>query len=152
MNKTSKIVVGGLASLALAGGVGAGIAAADPTPTPTASPTATAKPSASASPKAAHKKRPLLGRALHGEVTLAGKKHRVIDFQRGAVQEVSSTKITVKSTDGFTQTYTVDAKTKVRHAKAVAKIGDIHTNDKVRVVAVKDGSTLTAKVVADRTK
>jgi hypothetical protein len=58
----------------------------------------------------------------------------------------------VRSTDGFSATYVVDAKTKVRHAKEKAAIGDVSTGDKVRVVALKNGSTLTATKIADRTK
>ena len=42
-----------------------------------------------------------IARSLHGEVTLAGEKHRVIAFQRGGVQKVSQTSLTVKSNDGF---------------------------------------------------
>ncbi len=53
-------------------------------------------------------------------MTLAGKKHRVVDFERGTVQKVLGTSITVVSKDGFTQTYTVGART----------IGDVKTNDR----------------------
>ena len=93
-----------------------------------------------------------MGRALHGEVTLGGKKHRVVDFQRGTVSAVSATSITVRSTDDFSATYVVDAKTVVRQAKEKTAIADVKTGDKVRVVATKDGATLTATRIADRTK
>ena len=97
-----------------------------------------------------HAKRALLKRALHGEVTLAGKKTtRVIDFQRGNVQQVSATSITLKSTDGFTATYVVTSDTRVRQAGEVGKLSDVRTGDKVRVVAVKDGKTSAAKAIAE---
>ena len=163
MKKPAVLLVTALSTVALAGVVGIGVASADPTPTPT--PSATATPTAGASPsadpgkgkagkvnKASKAKRDLTKRALHGEVTLGGKKQRVVDFQRGTVAEVSDSAITVSSTDGFSATYVVDAKTKVRHAKEKAAIGDVSTGDEVRVVALKNGSTLTATRIADRTK
>jgi hypothetical protein len=161
MRKPAVLLATALSTVALAGVVGIGVASADPTPTPT--PSATATPTAGASPstkpgrpakgaKGDKGKRDLTQRALHGEVTLGAKKQRVVDFQRGTVSSVSASSITVLSTDGFSATYGVDAKTKVRHAKEKAAIGDVKTGDKVRVVALKNGSTLTATKVADRTK
>ena len=158
MKKPAVLLGTALSTVALAGVIGVGVAAADPTATPT--PSATATPTAGASPtakptkpgKTAKAKRDLTRRALHGEVTLGGKKHQVVDFQRGTVTAVSASSITVRSTDDFSATYVVDAKTKVRHAKEKAVIGDVKTGDKVRVVALKNGSTLTATKIADRTK
>ncbi|WP_375422824.1 hypothetical protein [uncultured Friedmanniella sp.] len=146
MKTSTKIATAALATLALAGTVGVGIAAADPTPAPT--------PGSSASPTAtttdAKKHRPLIARSLHGEVTLAGKKHRVVDFQRGTVSTVSGTSITVHSADGFTKTYRVSAKTKVRSDKKAATIAAVKIHDRVRVVATHKGSTVTANRIADR--
>jgi hypothetical protein len=146
MRTSRTIITAGLATVALAGTVGVGIAAADPTPTPAPSTSASASPSS----KPAAKKHPLTARALHGELTLAGKKHRVVDFQRGTVQKVSATSITVLSKDGFTKTYKVGAKTKVRVEKKAAAIAAVKTHDRVRVVATKKGSTVTANRIADR--
>ena len=145
MRKPTAIAAVALSTLVLAGGVGVGIAAADPTPappSPTASPTA--KPSG-----AGTKHRDLARKALHGEVTLGGKQHRVVDFQRGTVDEASATSVTVTSKDGFHATYSVVESTKVRKEKKDAAIGDVKTGDRVRVVAVKDGSTLQLKRIAD---
>lgn len=164
MKKPAVLLATALSTVALAGVVGIGVASADPTPTPTTSAAASPTPAASPSAKpdkpgkaaraghAAKAKRDLTRRALHGEVTLGGKKTRVVDFQGGTVSTVSATSITVTSTDGFSATYGVDATTKVRHAKQKAAIGDVKTGDEVRVVAVKTSSTLTAKRIADRTK
>lgn len=165
MKKPALLVATALSTVALAGAIGVGVASADPTPAPT--PSATATPTAGQSPAAkpgkprkpgksgkadkAHE-RDLVKRALHGEVTLRGAKHRVVDVQRGTVSAVSATSITVRSTDGFTATYVVDATTKIREAKEKATIAAVKTGDRVRVVATKDGSTLTATRIADRTK
>jgi Domain of unknown function (DUF5666) len=149
MKTTAKIVVAGVSTVALAGGIGAGIAYADP-PSPTPTPTASASPAPTAQPtdndqrKNLRKKRPLLARALHGEVTLAGDKHRVVVFQRGPIEKVSDTSMTIKSPDGYTATYAISAETKVRKNKAKATVTDLKTGDRVFVVANKDGATLEA--------
>jgi hypothetical protein len=137
----STIAAISLAAVALAGGVGVGISYADD-PTPTAVPTST--PSGQPA-----KRKTLIRRALHGEVTLAGAKHRVVDFQRGNVQDVSATSITVKSVDGFSATYVVTADTKVRKEGQPAEIAEIKMSDRVRVVAIMDGSVITARLVAE---
>ena len=150
MNKATKIIIAGVSSAALAGGIGAGLAYADPTPTPSASPTTSASPSASPTAKANPKERKgdrrggLMAKALHGEATLGGKKHRVIVFQRGPVEKISDTSLTVKSKDGFTASYALTAETKVRKKKADLALSDLKVGDRVRVVATKDGSTVTA--------
>jgi hypothetical protein len=159
MKMTAKFVAAGVTALALAGGVTAGIASADPTtpapgPSATASPTPgqTAKPNKPAKKNQANKgdkKHGLLARALHGEATVGGKQTRVVAFQRGTVDQVSATEVTVKSKDGFTATYRIDAKTKVKKDKKAAAIADVKAADRVRIVATKDGSTLTAKTIGD---
>ena len=148
MKTAAKMIVTGVSTVALACGIGAGIAYADP-PTPT--PTASASPTPTAQPKHGDrwqgprmKRAALLRRALHGEVTLAGEKHRVVVFQRGPVEKVSDTSLTVKSEDGYTATYVVGGDTKVGKNGHKAAIADVKAGDKVLVVANKDGSTLTA--------
>ena len=156
MNTRTKIATISLSAVALVGAVGVGISYADDPTTPP-SPSATPTSNASAGQahdqqqkQGEHARRALMKRALHGEVTLGGKKKtRVIDFQRGTVQQVSATSITVKSTDGFTATYVVTSDTRVRQAGELGKLSDITTGDKVRVVAVKDGKTSAAKAIGE---
>jgi hypothetical protein len=151
MNTAAKMIVTGVSTVALACGIGAGLAYADPpSPTPT-TPTATASPTPSARPKHRDhlpgprmKPLALLRRALHGEVTLAGEEHRVVVFQRGPVEKVSDTSLTVKSEDGYTATYVVNAETVVRKNGDKATIAEVKAGDRVLVVADKDGSTLKA--------
>ena len=152
MNIATKIVAAGVSTLALAGGIGAGLAYADPTPPPsTPTPTVSATPTPSASPTA-KPDRPrqvrLFRRALHGEVTLAGRQHRVVAFQRGPISKIDKTSVTVTSEDGFAATYVVDDQTKVRKGEGVdIPLSDLKAGDRVYVVALRDGSALTAKRV-----
>ena len=154
MRTAATIIVAGVSTAALAGGIGAGLAYADPAdPTPTPTPTATASPSPTekANPRAdARKRRGLLAAALHGEVTLAGKQHRVVVFQRGPVTKASGTELTVTSADGYTATYRLGTETKVRKNREAAAVGDLQADDRVHVVAVRDGSTLEALRVRAR--
>jgi hypothetical protein len=157
MRKTATKIIVGVGGAALLGGIGAGLAYADPTPTPTPPPTASASPTASPSTRAERKAerradgirpRPLLRRALHGEVTLAGKQHRVVAFQRGPIEAIEASSVTVRSEDGFTETYLIDDETKVRKGQGVdVPRSDLKPGDRVYVVALEDGSTLTAKRV-----
>ena len=162
MKELRKIIVAGVGTAALAGGIGAGLAYAD-TPTagdPTTRPTATNTP-ADTTPTAEpsderDRRRParrqlrFMARALHGEVTLAGEKHRVIVFQRGTVENANSESVTVKSNDGFVATYLLSDDSKVREDRKDAGVSDIDASDRILVVATKDGSTLNARRVVVR--
>jgi hypothetical protein len=164
--KIPKIIVAGVSTVALVGGIGAGLAYADtPSDEPTSPPTTTATSSPTETPAAEPSgrrpqngfRRPLvrrqlrfIARSLHGEVTLAGEEHRVIAFQRGGVQKVSGTSLTVKSNDGFVETYVLSDNTNVRENGDKAKQSDIDASDRVLVVATKDGSTLNARRVIVR--
>jgi hypothetical protein len=164
MKELRKIIIAGVSTAALAGGIGAGLAYAD-TPAdgePTSSPTATKTSSPTESPTAepsdkrdrngfrkrlVRRQLRFVGRALHGEVTLAGEEHQVIVFQRGAVENVSETSLTVTSNDGFVETYVLSDDTKVRENREDAAVSDIDTDDRVLVVATKQDSTLNARRV-----
>lgn len=164
MKQLTKGIAAGLGTVALVGGIGAGLAYADtPTDEPTTDPTttssSTATPVAEPSAKPDHngfRKRLVrrhlrfVGRALHGEVTLAGEKHRVIAFQRGGVEKVSRTSLTVKSNDGFVDTYVLSEDTIVREKGHDSKVSEIDASDRVLVVATKDDPRLNARRVIVR--
>ncbi len=155
MNKPAKLIVAAAGTIALAGGIGAGLAYADsPSTPPSGSPSATPSsgPSSKAGPGKQRQPRKLIARSIHGEVTLAGKRHRVIAFQRGTVEAIDAKSLTVESPDGFRATYVISDQTKVRQGKEPGKVTDLTADDRVRVVAVKDGSRLTAKMVRERVK
>jgi hypothetical protein len=166
MRGLTEIIFAGVSTAALAGGIGAGLAYADtPSDEPTPDPTTTATSSPAATPTAEPSgrraqsgfRKPLvrrqlrfIARSLHGEVTLAGEQHRVIVFQRGGIQKVSGTSLTVKSNDGFAETYVLSDDTNVRENGSKAKLSDIDTSDRVLVVATNDNSTLNARRVIVR--
>ena len=68
----------------------------------------------------------------------------MVVFQRGPAEKASETSLTVKSADGYTATYVVGAETKVRKNQDQAAAADLEADDRIFVVAVKDGSTLKA--------
>jgi hypothetical protein len=166
MKELTKIVVVAASTAALVGGIGAGLAYADtPTDEPTTSPTVTTTTApADTTPTAERDDRDrgdfrkrqvrrqlrFMARALHGEVTLAGEKHKVIVFQRGTVEKANSKSVTVKSNDGFVDTYLLSDDTKIREYRKDATVSDIDTSDRVLVVATKDDSTLNARRVIVR--
>jgi hypothetical protein len=84
---------------------------------------------------------PRLGGALgsldHGEftVTAADGSRRTLTIQRGIVTKASSSSITVRSSDGFTATYSIDSSTRLPGNAAPT------TNDRVVVLADKDSHT-----------
>jgi len=88
--------------------------------------------------------------------------------QHGTVEAVSETSVTVKSEDGFTQSYTVNADTKVikfpapaadgsaakgedgkRLKPSEATIGEIATGESVRVSGVKNGDSVIAERIVE---
>jgi hypothetical protein len=168
MRQLTKSIAAGVCTVALVGGIGAGLAYADtPADDPTTSPSATPTTSATETPMAkpggkrdengfrnglVRRHLRFVARALHGEVTLAGEKHQVIAFQRGGVARVNSTSLTVKSNDGFVETYVLSKDTKVRENGHDSKVADIDSSDRVLVVASKDDSTLDARRVIVRSK
>ena len=168
MRQLTKSIAAGVGTVALVGGIGAGLAYADtPADDPTTSPSATPTTSATETPMAKpggkrdengfrnrfiRRHVRFVARALHGEVTLAGEKHQVIAFQRGSVARVNSTSLTVKSNDGFVETYVLSKDTKVRENGHDSKVADIDSSDRVLVVASKDDSTLDARRVIVRSK
>jgi hypothetical protein len=140
-------LITGTAVVALVAGGGVAYAVSAPS-----TPTSTTASSSTPAKATAKHHRTLLARVAHGEVTLDGKQHRVVDVQRGQVQSVSPTSVSVKSDDGFTASYTVGSDTKVRKDGKASAIGDVHNGDKVVIVATKANGANTANRIADRTK
>ncbi|WP_306208271.1 hypothetical protein [Actinoplanes sp. RD1] len=61
---------------------------------------------------------------LHGEITVQGKQGpRTLVVQRGAVQATDGRTLTVESSDGFAQTWTLGEQAKVRTTKGDLKAG-----------------------------
>ncbi len=89
--------------------------------------------------------------AIHGQFTIAAPNggYETLDTQLGTVSAVSSSSITVKSADGFTATYAVDANTLVNAGRD--GIADVRSGDTVRVVAVVSGGATDAVEIVDGT-
>jgi hypothetical protein len=83
-----------------------------------------------------------LGGTLHGEVTrpsaAGGGGTETLLVQSGEITASSATALTVKSTDGFTETYAVAPTTTVR---GPAKAAGLAVGTQVTVVATKDGKS-----------
>jgi hypothetical protein len=94
----------------------------------------------------------LQGRLLHGEFTVEGKGGTPTNVaeQRGTVNAVSSTSITLTSKDGFSHTYVVDSSTRVRVDGKKGAIGGVKPGQDAAVLAKVNGSTETAELVIQR--
>jgi hypothetical protein len=91
------------------------------------------------------------GGVLHGTATIrSGSGYKTVDIQTGTVSKVSSTSITVVSSDKFSQTYVVTSTTLVN--SQAAGIGSVAVNDQVSVQATVSGTTATATNIVDITK
>lgn len=86
---------------------------------------------------------------MHGQIVVpkSGGGYQTLDVQRGTVTAVSSSSLTVKSSDGYSASYAVTSSTIV-DAKS-AGIGSVKTGDTVLVTATVRGSTATAANVTD---
>ena len=89
--------------------------------------------------------------AIHGTFTVKGPNgtYETIDTQYGTAEAVSSSSITVKSADGFSQTYVVSSSTVV-DAKPNG-ISSVKVGDTVSIQGLVSGSTVTAERVLDIT-
>ncbi len=90
------------------------------------------------------------GGMLHGEfvTTKQGGGYQTVDVQIGKVTAVSSTSITLKSDDGFTNTYAVNSSTVVDANRD--GIGSVKTGDNASVFATASGGTATAQQLTDQ--
>lgn len=91
-------------------------------------------------------------RVLHGEMVLQTPTGFVTAVvARGTVTAIDADSISVKSADGVTTTFAIDAKTKARSAGKVVPLTDVHTGDTVGVLGIKKGSgAAVAKMIRDR--
>jgi hypothetical protein len=91
-----------------------------------------------------------LANALHGDFVVSVNGALVTDrLQTGTVTSVSATDITLKSTDGYTQSYVINSGTTVDNGANT--IGDVAGGNTVTVIAALSGSTATANTIEDIT-
>lgn len=170
--KLRKAALAGAVALALTG-TGIAIAwAADPSPPSSSAPGNPERSQGSNKPDKAqgHNKPDKAQRPqhLHGESVVKKADGTFVTElgQRGTVEAVSGTSITVKSEDGYSQAYTVNAETKItqvpaadstpgtadggkRPKPATGSIADIATGDVVRISGVKSGDQVTAERILE---
>jgi hypothetical protein len=149
--------VAGAAAVALLGGAGVAVAASGPAAPANA---AAVNVFQAPSPSGSHSGGPMHGFGFgpgggisiaHGQIVLAkpGGGYRTIDIQSGTVAAVSTSSITLKSADGFSQSYAITGSTNVdaqRDGIASVKVGD-----RAFVIASVSGRTATAARVIDTT-
>ncbi|MCW2571030.1 MAG: hypothetical protein JWO88_1088 [Frankiales bacterium] len=148
------------------GAAGIAAAATDPSPSPSGGATAQAAPQPpppgqrgpgrgfGRGPGGGHRGGRGLGPggALHGDFVLpnAGGGYRNVRMQHGVVTSVSTTSLTVKSDDGYTQTYVLTAATLVDAGRD--GIATVKKGESVAVLGTVVGKTATANEVRDLTK
>jgi hypothetical protein len=144
-NAAAPVAVADLADEAMAlqaVGFDIGIAA-DPAPSPAASDAPKAK-----HPRAAIRKY-LRKNTLHGSVTVQGKDGvKTIVVQRGTVTAVSATSVSVKSTDGFTATWTFGDPLRIVQARKKVATSALKTGQTVGVAGTQSGATTSARLIA----
>jgi hypothetical protein len=115
-------------------------------------------PSGSAAPKAGHKndRRPL-GRAmlrrntLHGEAVVQTKDGvKTVVVQRGTVTAIDDKTVSVKSTDGYAQTWTFGNPIRVVERRGTVQPSAIKAGAEIGVAGTKDGGTTSARLIVIR--
>lgn len=85
---------------------------------------------------------------LHGDFTVRTKQgDKLVAVQRGTVQSVDATSITVKSADGVTQTWARDSQLRVVKNRAKADASAITVGAEIGIAGVKNGETRQARLV-----
>lgn len=155
------LLAGAIAVALTSGGAAAVWAGTQPSPSPS-SPSASPSPSGPGTAKSTEGH----GRAIHGEhvVKQQDGSYRTVLTQTGTIKSVSGSEMTVKSEDGFSQRYAINAETRIakvpenvselrngkgRPSLPSATAADLEAGDTVKVSGTKNGETVTAtKVVS----
>lgn len=84
---------------------------------------------------------------LHGETVVQTKNGvQTIEVQRGQVTAVTDTSVTIKSTDGFTETWTFGPKFVVVQNRAKVATSAIKSGAQIGIAGTKSGDTSTARL------
>jgi len=91
------------------------------------------------------------GKVLHSEATVEAPDGttKVVVSQAGDITDVTDSTITVKSTDGFDATYTIDKNTRISLNGKDGTASSLKKGDTVHVFGTKSGSTNHASAVMD---
>ncbi|MEV0153555.1 hypothetical protein AB0H57_07410 [Micromonospora sp. NPDC050686] len=122
---------------------------------PSADPSGSAEPKGKRGERAEegrnrHRARVLLRRnTLHGEAVVGTKDGgtRTVVVQRGEVSAIDGDSMTVRSTDGFTLTWSFGEKLRVVERRAAVRASDVKVGTKVGVAGAKDGDAAVARLI-----
>jgi hypothetical protein len=91
------------------------------------------------------------GRVLHSQATVQAPDGttKVVVSQSGDITDVTDTTITVKSSDGYDATYTIDKFTSISLNGTNGAMSSLKQGDTVRVIGSKSGSATHAEAVTD---
>lgn len=85
---------------------------------------------------------------LHGEVVVQTKDgNRTVAVQRGDVTEINDSSVTVKSTDGYTATWTFATDLHVVRHSGTVKPEEIKVGTRVGVAGAKEGDRYVARLI-----
>jgi hypothetical protein len=114
-------------------------------PAPAASPSSDAKRNR---PRPLKLRRILGAHVEHGEVVVQTKQgDKTVDVQRGVVTAIDDKSVTVKSADGFTQTWVFGTPFRVVEHRSTVKAEAVKVGTKIGVAGIKNGSTVTANLL-----
>lgn len=111
--------------------------------------TGTATATATAAPARKVLRRNLHKNTLHGEVVVQTKKNgvRTVVVQRGSITAVSAGQVSVKSSDGFAQTWTLGDKLRIVQNRKAVQASALKTGAPIGIAGTKDGGTTTARLI-----
>jgi hypothetical protein len=123
--------------------------AADPAGEPVVDPSPSASSPAKNRRNGLPLRRRLLRRnTLHGEFVVATKNgQKTVDVQRGAVTAIDDKTMTVKSTDGFTLTWTFGSPIHVLEHRTTVQPSAVKVGTQLGVAGTKSGATTTATLI-----
>lgn len=156
-SKSRKVVVVGawVATAVLGAGALTGVAmAAGSAPGASSGPSAGAAvanaPATGGTARAA-RLRVLGQRVLHGEFTVQTKNGvKLVDTEIGVITAVTPTSVAVRASDGYTQTWALDASTHVRANRQKGTLADLKVGETVRLLGPASGGSATAQLALVR--
>ncbi|HEX6498553.1 MAG TPA: hypothetical protein VF054_05920 [Micromonosporaceae bacterium] len=85
---------------------------------------------------------------LHGEAVVKTKDgDKTVEVQRGTVTAIDDRTVTVKSSDGFTMTWTFGSPIRVVEHRTTVQPSSVKVGEEIGVAGTKDGDTNTAKLI-----
>ena len=85
----------------------------------------------------------MLKRLAHGQITVRTKAgYRTVLVQRGQITADSGNRVTVKSGDSYSYSYTTNSHTKIRIDKQKSSADKLATGDRVAVISGTNGTAL----------